>query len=199
MDSLSPFRAKPPAGEQPTKRKSIVEIRDPKTKQSLVVEHDGPLDGYVIDVEAAGWAEGERHPDGLLVGVLDSQWWVCFVDLKGSTKGTKPDKQSPAEHALDQVEGGARHFHPLEVGSHGRRHHDAWDDRSDELLVRPDSEHRVAGIVLALRHVPRPAPRRSVSLGDVRVPMRVVQFNMTEPNRSRLTFPKLLEDAGILR
>ncbi len=196
MDRLSPFRAAAPEGWKKKKRHWVVEIRDPKTKQSLVVEHDEPLDSYVIDVEAAGWGEGERHPDGILIAELGDTAWVCLIELKQSAKH-KGQEQAPAERALDQVEGGARYFHPEPVPSRGRAHHDQWANRTDELEIYPTKEHRVVGIVVVLRQAPRPPPVRGLRLGEKNVPLRVVQIPMKEPNRAIVSFTRLLADAGI--
>lgn len=85
--------------EKPKKGSWLVEIRDVKTRQSLLVEHDEPIDAYVFpDPEtmprmrrgASLWADGERHAEGVLVGELDGESWVCFVELKGSLEHLAP-------------------------------------------------------------------------------------------------------------
>ena len=146
MDLLSSHRAPAPVvSDKPRKGVWLVEIRDPKTKQSLLIEQDEPVEAYVfVDPEvrvrtrrgAPRWQPGERHADGLLVGELDGETWVCFVELKGSLEHKDPAKGAPADRGLDQLEGSARHFHPLQ-GTRGREHHDAFADGSDDLEVRP--------------------------------------------------------------
>jgi hypothetical protein len=200
VEHLSPFRVGPPSGTKRGKKSWVVEICDQKTKQSLVVESDEPLAGYTIDVAKAGWKEHERHPDGALVGEVDGDAWVCFVELKGTLR-TREQKQPPADHALDQLEGGVRHFHPLNRGttaaSHGAEHHDRWVDGSDPLDVRPTIDHHTVGIAVAFRQVPRSPPQRSPQVDSVEVPLRVTQIAMSKPNRATCSFKKLLENAGL--
>ena len=112
MDVLSAFRVGPPKGRNPTKRLSIVEISDKRTRQSLVIEHDGAIDAFNFDVPEAGWREGEAHPDGVVVGDVDGEVIVCFVELTGRLTDDPGSKETPAEHKLRQIEGVARHFHP---------------------------------------------------------------------------------------
>jgi hypothetical protein len=207
MFFVADHRAPPPeVRERPRKGTWLVEIRDAKTKQSLLVEHDEPIDAYVFpDPEALPpeergaplWAEGERHAEGVLVGELDGVSWVCFVELKGSLEHKVAAKQAPAERALSQLEGSARHFHPA-AGSSGRAHHDQFVDGSDELEVRPSKQHRVVGLLVALRRIPRPAPRRALALGAMEIPLRTVQLSMTEPSRTRTSFRDLLKAAAVL-
>src|SRR6185436_15774177 len=150
MFFIADHRAPPPQlKEKPRKGTWLVEIRDAKTRQSLLAEHDEPIDAYVSpDPEtlprvrrgASLWAEGERHSEGVLVGEIDGAGWVCFIELKGSLEHKDAAKQPPAERALDQLEGSARHFHPTS-GSIGREHHDRFADGSDELEVRPSKGH----------------------------------------------------------
>jgi len=208
VDLLSSHRAPAPAvDDKRRKRVWLVEIRDQKTRQSLLVEHDEPVEAYVfVDPEVSAharrgaprWQPGERHADGLLVGELDGEAWVCFVELKGSLEHKDPTKGAPADRGLDQLEGSARHFHPLQ-GTRGREHHDAFADGSDELEVRPAKNHRVVGLLVALRRAPRPPPHRALELEQSQVPLRTVQLSMTEPNRTRTTFRRLLDTAGVLR
>jgi hypothetical protein len=207
MFFIADYRASPPVvREKPKKGIWLVEIRDAKTRQSLLVEHDEPIDAYVFpDPEtlprkergASLWASGERHAEGVLVGELDGQSWVCFVELKGSLEHKRAAKQAPAERALDQLEGSARHFHPAS-GSLGREHHDQFADGSDELEVRPSKRHHVVGLLVALRRSPMPPPRRAIVLGDVEVPLRTVRLSMTEPSRTRTSFRDLLKSAAVL-
>jgi hypothetical protein len=199
VKSLSPLIAGPPEGRTATKSVSVVEIRDPRTQQSLVVESDETLSGYEIDVIAAGWKEGERHPDGVLVATLDGTDWVVFVELKGTLKERRK-QQPPADHALDQLEGAVSHFHPTGRGSpdpsHGATHHDRWADGIDALAVRPGRNHRVIGVALAFHEVPRPAPSRPIPFGPIEVPLRISPVHKTGPNQTTLTLRRLLQLAG---
>ncbi len=186
-----------------------VEIRDLKTRQVLIVSHDEPLAAYwFVDSEKGetaaadgvgllNWGPEERRPDGLLIGAMAGQDWACFVELKSSLEHKDPKKAVPAEHALDQVASAAKHFHPA-AGSHGRAHHDRWADGSDPLEVVPHKDHRVVGLVVALRRVPRPPPRRALELGETKVPLRTVQLPMSERNCGQTTFTELLRHAGVL-
>lgn len=207
MFFIADHRAPPPEGVgKPRKGTWLVEIRDAKTMQSLVVEHDEPIDAYVFpDPEtrprtertASLWVEGERHAEGVLIGELDGESWVCFVELKGSLEHKDAKKGAPAERALDQLEGSARHFHPT-PGSPGREHHDLFADGSDELEVQPSKLHHVVGLVVALRRIPRPPPRRALVLGATEVPLRTVVLSAAERNRTRTSFRELLRAAAVL-
>jgi hypothetical protein len=208
MDLLSTFQAPEPRVDDKPKRGTwLVEIRDEKTKQSLVVEHDEPLEAYVfVDPEvakaagreAAAWKEGERHAEGILVGELDGEYWVCFVELKQSLEYKDANKQEPSEHGFDQLAGSSEHFHPT-PGSHGRDHHDQWVNETDPLEVVPVKNHRVVGLLVALRRMATPPPSRALRLGDTQVPLRALRLPMNEPNRNRTTFRDLLEQARVLR
>jgi hypothetical protein len=201
VDLLAGFLADPPPGRKSTKRIHVVEVQDPKTKQSLVVESDEQIAAYVIDVESAKWATGERHPEGILVGACGGEDWVVFIELKGTFR-PKPNKELPTKHALDQLEGAVRHFHPIgrrtnEV-SYGAAHHDQWANGADELEVLPGKGHRVLGIALAFRQVPRPPPTRDVTVSDSDIPLRTAQVSMTSANQATVTFRDLLYLAGAL-
>lgn len=102
MDLLSNHRAPPPdISDKPKRGTWLVEIRDRKTKQSLLVEHDEPIAAYVFDDpetsalsrrDAPYWQEGERHAEGILIGELDGEAWVCIVELKASLEHKDPRK-----------------------------------------------------------------------------------------------------------
>lgn len=201
MDQLSPLFALPPKGFKQKKRQYAVEIRDERTKMSIIVTHDAPLAGYNLDVQEAQWKQGEKHPDGVIMGELNGNVWVCFIELKGSMR-PEEDKALPAEKALEQLEGGVRHFHPEGLGtgrlSHGAEHHAAWADDEDPLEVKPSKDHRVIGIAVGLRQVPRPPPLRPLKVGPTRVSLRVVQLSSSERNSVTVTFEELLKHAGEL-
>lgn len=207
MEFLWKHRApEPDVDEKPKRGIWLVEIRDEKTRQSLVVEHDEPIDAYVfVDPEAseksgreaADWKEGERHAEGILIGKVDGIDWVCFVELKQSLEHKNTKKQNPADHGFDQLAGSAEHFHPR-PDSHGRDHHDRWADRSDELEVSPEKNHRVVGLLVALRRVAMPPPHRALQIDGTQVPLRTVRLSMSARNRARTTFRSLLDAAKVL-
>lgn len=207
MFLLSDHRAaEPNVKERLRKGTSLVEIRDAKTRQSLLVEHDEPIVAYVFqDPEtlpperrgASLWAEGERHADGVLVGEIDGESWVCFIELKSSLEHKKAQRQSPAERALDQLEASARHFHPS-PDSAGQQHHEQFVDGTDELEIQPSRRHRVVGLLVVLRRIPRPVPRRALDLNQMEVPLRVVQLSMSSRGQTRTSFRNLLQNAAVL-
>ena len=195
MDRLSPLEAGAPEGFKRKKGEYAVEIRDKRTTQSIVITHDEPLAGYHLDVAETQW-EDENHPDGVVIGELDGKAWVCFIELKGTMR-PREDKAVPAEKALEQLRGGVSHFHP-EGASHGTAHHEAWADDTDPLLVKPPKNHRVIGIAVGFRQVPRPPPVRPFKLGPTAVMLRVVQVPSNERNSVTITLRNLLRHAGQL-
>ena len=160
---------------QPTPRGGLVEVRiaDARTGQTLVVEHDGDLAAY--DLERADWPD-EPHPDAVLIGELDGESSVLFVELKGRWD----------ERAFGQIEGGARHFHPAQ-GSHGERHHRRWASNDDRIRLLPPGNHRVAGLCVVNRAGARPLPTRRFSMYRTQVPLRLVQLASVR-NEARTTF-----------
>lgn len=177
-----------------------IEIADERSEQVIAIESDKPLAGY--NLEAVTWAEGERHPDGVVIGEHDGMTWVCFIELKTSMK-QKTDKQDPSERAFSQLAGGVSHFHPVGRGttgaSHGAEHHDAWTRGIDHLDVMPAKDHRVLGIAVGFRQVPRPPPTTVVNVGTMRVRLAAVQISGSERNRATTTFDHLLRRAGAIR
>lgn len=183
----------------PPRRKGVWRalVEDPRTKQALVLEGDEPLASYRLDVTEGGWLAGERHPDAVVIGTLDDVVWVCFVELKGTLRpSVDDDDQPPSARALTQLEGGVHHFHPT-LGSHGAVHHQQWQAGADALDPQPLPRHRVVGVVVAFRHVPRPPPRRPLTVGPTRVDLRVAQISANERNRVTISFREFLERAGI--
>jgi hypothetical protein len=185
LNLLSDFRAEPPAGEKPTKRTSIVEIRDDKTKQALIVQHDGQLDAFNFDVEEAGWKEGEAHTDGVLIGEVDDEIVVVFIELTGRVTDEAGLKETPAEHKLRQLVGAANHFHPTGRGtkaaSHGALHHDQFANGTDAVSPKPSLSHRVLGIVVANRQGSRVIPT------PIRIGTTVMKRQFRQVSRERLT------------
>lgn len=184
------------SGEGPT---YSVEIADERSEQSVVIESTEPLAGYSL--EEAEWPEGERHPDGVIVGQVEGTIWVCFIELK-STMKPKEDKENPGARALSQLEGGVRHFHPenrgMAAAGHGSGHHDRFAHGSDELEVTPPKNHRVIGIAVGFRHVPRPPPTATVEIGNSNTRLVIVPLSGNERNRRVISFRDLLRLAGEL-
>lgn len=193
MDLLSQLLTEAPPPPRRGVWRALVE--DPRTRQALVLEGDEPLASYRLDIPEGGWREGEKHPDAVVIGTLDDVVWVCFVELKGTLRLPR-DGEEPSARALTQLEGGVHHFHPT-AGSHGAVHHQQWQAGADDLDPQPLPRHRVVGVVVAFRHVPRPPPRRPLTVGPTRVDLRVAQISANERNRVTLSFRELLERAGI--
>ena len=195
----------------PRGARHAVQIREPKSEQVLEITSREPLVAYQLDLEENGiqetrWADGERHPDAVLLGKLNDRAYVCFIELKSSMKERtrKHDKTShPAEHSFAQLEGGIRHFHPFGTSggpkTHGDEHHEAWRSGEDPLDVVPDAEHAVIGIAVGFRQVPRPPPLAPLlTLGNKRVMRVVVPIHGAQANRATITFDDLLRRAGLL-
>ncbi|MBL8933915.1 MAG: hypothetical protein JNM69_05145 [Archangium sp.] len=178
------------------KRRTRVEIRDQKTRQTVAVESDDPLTGYHLDVDDADWEEGEPHPDGVIVGIVDDTVWVCFIELKG-TLAAKEGKEDPSDKAFRQLEGGVSRFHP-HPDSVGEAHHRAWRVGTDRLDLLPAKDHRVVGVAVAYRHVPRPAPHKPLRIGRTLVPLKVVALHGNVANLATIEFRQLLVSAGLL-
>lgn len=191
-------RPKPPKGAR-----YAVEMKEPKSGQTLIITSRDPLVGYQLDVEEAGWAEGERHPDGVVLGQAGDRSYVCFVELKSSMR-QKPDKnEPPAAHALAQLEGGIRHFHPSGATggarAHGDEHHDAWREGEDALTFLPDANHEIVGVVVGFRQVPRPPPVAPIlRMGNKLVVRAVVPIHGAQANQATVAFEELLKKAGVL-
>jgi hypothetical protein len=191
----------------PKGARHAVEIREPKSNQSLVITSREPLAAYQLDLEQKGiketkWAEGENHPDSVVLGRLGARTYVCFIELKSSMKPREDKKPSPAEHALEQLRGGIEHFHPFEATggdrSHGDEHHDAWRSEEDPLELPLDAEHEVIGIAVGFRHAPRPPPLAPLlNMGGKRVMRVVVPIHGAQANRATIGFDELLKRAGL--
>jgi hypothetical protein len=186
--------------DQGARASYVVEIWDEGSEQSVVIESAEPLAGY--NLEATAWGDGERHPDAVVMGEVEGIVWVCFIELKTSMR-PKESKQDPAQLALGQLEGGIVHFHPTARGTsaanHGAFHHDQWEHQVDMLEVTPPKHHRVLGIAVGFRHVPRPPPTNVVPVGAARVRLAVVHLSGAERNRATTTFSNLLRLAGAIR
>lgn len=171
MDELLRLEAPRPTNRKSSGRpkgKHVVEIKDPKTKQTLRVWSDDPLQAFILDDGEDGHVEGEKVPDAVIVGESPSGSFVLFVDLtmsmkprekKGVTVPTDPSKRK-----LAQLRDGIRHFHPAKRSggelSHGDEHHDAWSRGQDLPNVAIKSEHRVGGLGIGFHHTARVLPEK---------------------------------------
>jgi hypothetical protein len=99
--------------------------------------------------------DGAR-PEGVVIAEIDGRSIVIFIELKAT------GREGRAEHGLEQVDNGIRHFAPLgrcgEARCHGDDHHDAWTKNDDMPLVPPDRTHEVAGIAVVFRQLARDPP-----------------------------------------
>jgi hypothetical protein len=105
-----------PEGLKRKKGEYVVEIRDKRTAQSIVITHDEPLAGYHLDVTEAEWKDPK--------------------------------------------------------------------------------DHRVIGIAVGFRQVPRPPPVRPLKLGSTAVMLHVVQVPSNERNSITISLRNLLKHAG---
>ncbi|MCC6552168.1 MAG: hypothetical protein IT372_03985 [Polyangiaceae bacterium] len=184
--------------EKRTRARFAVELSDERSGQVLVITSDETLAGYQLDQRAAGWGEGVKHPDGVVLGTSRGRSYVCFIELKSSMKLRERGQGDPAAHALEQLAGAFRYFHPFGASSTGDEHHDQWRSRTDALSYSPAAEHEVIGIVVGYRQVPRPPPTAPIlALGQKRAVRVVVPVHGAQANRSEIAFPELLARAGI--
>jgi len=190
----------------PKGTRHAVEIREPKSRQVLIITSREPLAAYKIDLQEKGeetkWGEGEEHPDSVVLGRLGARTYVCFVELKASMQPRGKKKTPHADHALEQLRGGIDHFHPFEATggnrSHGDEHHDAWRSGEDPLEFLPDAEHEVIGIAVGFRQMPRQPPSASLlNRGGKRVMRVVVPIHGAQNNRATIGFDELLKRAGL--
>lgn len=180
------------------KARFAVELSDPRSEQVLVVTSDQKLVGYQLDREDAGWGEGQKKSDGVLLGALGGKSYVCFVELKSSMKLRERGQGNPAVHALDQLLGTFEYFHPRGTASPGDGHHDAWRTRTDALQFIPSADHEVIGIAVGYRHVPRPPPTAPILTMGTKLALRaVVHISTAQANRAEISFERLLLLAGI--
>lgn len=181
-----------------TKARFAVEISDERTGQVLVITSDEMLVGYQLDQSAAEWADGEKHPDGLVLGTYAGRSYVCFIELKSSMRLRDRGQGDPAAHALEQLEGAFRYFHPFNTSSTGDKHHEQWRTGEDALAYFPGADHEVIGIAVGYRQVPRPPPTAPIlMMGQKRATRVVVPIHGAQANRAEIAFHDLLARAGI--
>jgi len=175
-----------------------VQLSDPRSGQVLVITSDQRLVGYQLDQRAAEWGEGQKRPDGVVLGTLAGKSYVCFIELKSSMKLRERGQGDPAAHALEQLHGAFNYFHPFNTSSSGDAHHDAWRNGDDRLAYLPDTMHEVIGLAVGYRHVPRPPPTAPIlPMGTKRAIRAVVQISTSQANRAEIAFARLLQLAGI--
>ncbi|MBI5544383.1 MAG: hypothetical protein HY901_10865 [Deltaproteobacteria bacterium] len=159
MERLSDFLLESAGRTRRRIQSTTVELRDRRTGQALRVTNDGALAGF--DLEKAEWGEGQPHTDGVLVGDLDGEVVVVFVELTGSLSDTPKEagKETPAQHKLRQLTGAVRHFHPGRDQRDGDAHHERFASGADPVEPRPLVAHRVLAIAVAGRQGSRlPTP-----------------------------------------
>lgn len=162
MKALAPLREpdlKPPKGARYAAR-----VRDPKTKQELVVTSAEPIAAYCLDDDhRVPWPHGEGHTDAVLIAELDGSPVVLFIELTQSLQLAKKRgsqvEVDPMVRKTKQLDGAVAHFHPAArtgaVRSHGDEHHDAWASGEDVLPLLPDAEHRVGAMVIGFHQQAR--------------------------------------------
>lgn len=188
MDTIAPLRNDV---TRLSKNRVMVAIEDPRSRQRLEIDSDDELAAFRLDGHDISWLQGEKHPDGVLIGCVDGATWVCFIELKGRLDNNDPPR------GFDQLLGGVDHFHPSGPESHGGQHHGRWLRGLDQLPVSTDHQHRVVGLIVAMRGGAR-APSQKLRKGPKEVVLATVPASMAERNVVRVSFRELLERAGLL-
>jgi hypothetical protein len=194
MKKLSELRTPRPPKKGSPRATHAVQIEGGRSGQILVVTSDEPLVAYQLDDSNLKWPDGVRKPEGVLLGELDGQSYVVFVELKASDDPDKGKKGKMVD-ATEQLQSMIEHFHPYGRfgGSrrHGDEHHDRWRDGEDLLEVMPRSDHRVVGLALFRRLGVRTPPvlRR---VGDREVIQVFALFHGALRNRLERSFRELL-------
>ena len=162
-----PPRGRATGGPTP-RRRHCVEVKDPKTKQTLRVWSNFPLQAFILDDGMGSQTEGEKVPDAVIVGEAPSGSFVLFVDL---TMSMRPRKKKgadaptdPCDHKFAQLLDGIRHFHPVGRSGgnrvHGDDHHDAWSRQEDLPVISIGAAHRVGGLGIGFHHAARVLPKQ---------------------------------------
>jgi hypothetical protein len=179
-------------------------VTEPKGKQRLSITSDEvPFLVYSLDPQdlvgrkRVDWPEGQKRPEAVLIASRAEGSLVCFLELKASLK-TDPEKH---RRAMAQIEGGVQHFAPTGrmggVRSHGDDHHDRWSSGDDLPATAPDNRHRVAGIVVAFRQLPRMPPEPPRTVCGKEIVISVVQVSLEKYNQASITLEGLLRKARI--
>lgn len=175
MDLIADLAADPPKGIKPEKGRHVVLVSDEDSKQKLLIENDGDLEAY--DLEKASWATGAAHTDAVVVGAIDGEVVVVFIELTGSLTDElkKNKKESQAQRKLRQLAGAVAHFHPGAKGEHGTEHHEKFASGEDPVTPKPAPLHRVVAIAVAERNGSRaPTPPFRVGTAIVQRQFRTV-------------------------
>ncbi len=130
---------------------------------------------------------GDRSPDGVVIGRYGERTWVCFVEMKTSTRSAS------SAHAWSQLEMGVTHFAPstscdgASLRTHGDSHHERWRSGSDRLEIWPEKEHCVAAVKILWRNGPRPRPKIREMCGK-KVRFVVMGLSLKKQNEVSLAF-----------
>ncbi|MHB8419862.1 MAG: hypothetical protein ACYDCL_17440 [Myxococcales bacterium] len=190
MTNLGPFALPPRAGAAAPPGLTAFELIDHQSQQRLVIRSQKPLAMFDLERGNGNCWQQKSHPDGVVIGEARGKTWVCFVELKSSTK----------KKAFQQIEKAVRHFHPEGRGTrarkHGAEHHDHWVSRKDRLPFLPSANHPVVGLCVVNGNGTRGLPTGGMMVRGTRIPFRFVQFNSRTP-RVEPTFDDLLRKAGL--
>jgi hypothetical protein len=190
VDSLTALEVPAPTlpGRRTSRDRYLASVRDRRTQQEIIFTSRERLRSF--DLEQAPWRDREKHCDGLVVGSVDGESIVCFVELKGTHD----------ERAMDQLAGTVDHFHPAgrqgAARAHGDEHHDRWSAGEDTWAHMPSADHRVVGVAIGFHRVPR-APPTFNTLGGKNVGVVAVQV-ARERNQAVVSLEQVLRNNGLL-
>jgi hypothetical protein len=194
MEKLSDLPAPRPPKKGSPHADYVVQLDGGRSGQVLVVTSDEPLVAYQLDDPSVEWPDSVRKPEGVLIGDLDGQSYVVFVELKASDDPLKGKKGKTVD-AAEQLQSIIEHFHPYRRSggaySHGDEHHDQWSSGDDELEVMPRPEHAVVALALFRRLVVRTPPIVQ-RVGDREVIQVFAPFHGASRNQLKRTFRELL-------
>ena len=179
------------SGRRHSRDRYLASVRDRRTRQEIIFTSRERLRSFDLeDPERAGWREGEKHCDGLVVGSVEGESVVCFVELKG----THDDR------AIEQIAGAVDHFHPTSraggARGDGDAHHDRWAAGEDSWPHMPPADHRVVGVAISFHRVSRTPPTFRALGGKT---VRVVAVQVTrERNQAVVPLEQLLRNNGLL-
>jgi hypothetical protein len=199
MERLSNLPARQPSKKGGTKAAYAVQLDGGRSGQVLVVTSDEPLVAYQLDDPSVEWPEGVRKPEGVLIGELDGQSYVVFIELKASDDPEK-GKKGKVVDAAEQLQSIIEHFHPYSRSGgaygHGDEHHDRWSNGDDELEVMPRREHAVVALALFRRLVARTPPVVQ-RVGGREVIQVFAPFHGASRNQLERTFRELLSHVTV--